>query len=201
MTSWSYQSTNPCTVLVKEKQDGQSPNCSPPITQSSTESAVPAQDQPEISSSLGNSVGGKKRRAKRQAHDEDGVVNVVFDGDGHDYNPPNESVEKRILVNISIAMDGGLGTMHQEVYQLQVAVPLPKEARKSQKFYAYNVATEAQEPPEELSTDDALVIVDDKFEEILTTTDEVFSTLINESPTTVTDDDFNSSTTVEGLKN
>lgn len=139
MTSWSYQSPNPCTVLVKEKQDGQiSRDCQPSLQQSSTETAAPSQDQPEISSSsLGNSIGGRSRREKRQAH-EDGLVDVVFDGNGHD-NAPHEVVEKRILVNISIALDSGLGSQHQNVYQLQVAVPLPKEALKSQKFYAYDV--------------------------------------------------------------
>jgi hypothetical protein len=142
MTSWSYQSTNPCTVLVKEKQDGQSSSprdCPPHILQSSTEKAAASLDLPEISS-LGNSVGGKKGRGKRQAHEE-GVVDVVFDnGDGHEeQEKPAELVEKRILVNISIAMDKGLGSPKLEVYQLQVAVPLPQEKIKQQQFYAYDV--------------------------------------------------------------
>lgn len=143
MTSWSYQSTNPCTVLVKEKQDGLSPSmrdCPPPILQSSsTETVASSQDQTDISS-LGNIVGGKETRSKRQAHDDVGVVDVVFDnGDGHEFEMPIKTVTKRFLVNISIAMDTGLGTKHMEVYQLQVAVPLPEEELKSEKFYAYNV--------------------------------------------------------------
>lgn len=141
MTSWSYQSTNPCTVLVKEKQDGSiAQGCPPPILQSSTETVSSSQDQPEITSSLGNSVGGKKTRAKRQAH-EDGVDVVYDNGDGHaeEQEPLFEPVEKRILVNISIAMDKGLGTLHQEVYQLQVAVPLPKEDKRQHNFYTYDV--------------------------------------------------------------
>lgn len=149
--SWSYQSTNPCTVLVKEKQDGlssSSRDC-PPILQSSTETVASSHDQPEISSSLGNSVGGKKRREKRQAH-EDAGFDVVFDndnGDGHEYEPKVvELVEKRILVNISIAMDNGLNTQQQEIYQIRVAVPLPKEEKqKHSEFYTYNIG-ELHEP-------------------------------------------------------
>lgn len=140
MTSWSYQSTNPCTVLVNENKDGSiSRNCPPPVLQSSTETAAASQDQPEIISSLGNSVGGKKARSKRDTHG-DGFVGVVFDnGDGHEDDEPHfEPVEKRILVNISIAMDQGLGTSHLKVYQLQVAVPLPKEKPETRKFYAYD---------------------------------------------------------------
>lgn len=138
--SWSYQSTNPCTVLVNENKDGSiSRNCPPPVLQSSTETAAASQDQPEIISSLGNSVGGKKARSKRDTHG-DGFAGVVFDnGDGHEDDEPHfEPVEKRILVNISIAMDQGMGTSHLQVYQLQVAVPLPKEKQETRKFYAYD---------------------------------------------------------------
>jgi hypothetical protein len=133
--SWSYQSnSSPCSVLVKEKQDGQG-GCPPPILHSSsTETVASSQDQPEISSSLGNSVGGKKRK-KRQAHDD---VDVVFDGVGHDeQNKPREIVDKRILVNISIVLDGGTGSTKQEIYKFQVAVPLPKDKMQSD-FYTYN---------------------------------------------------------------
>lgn len=189
-------------MLVKEKQDGQSPpsrDCPPPIL-SSTETVASSQDQPEISSSLGNSVGGKKGRKKRQAH-EDGVVDVVFDnGDGHEFDPPVKLVEKRILVNISIAMDGGLGSKHQEIYQLQVAVPLPEENKK---FYAYDVGVNS----------DADVAVDfDKINETTLLQSEGF--LYDFSPTTdfnissyssdessTSDDLITSSTYPEGLKN
>lgn len=151
MSSWSYQATNPCTVLVNEKQDGQSPmsrDCPPPSLPASTETSAPSHDQPEISSSLGNSIGGKKKRAKRDTH-EDGVVDVVFDdGVGHEFKSRNET-EKRILVNISIAMDSGLGSAHQAVYQLQVAVPLPKE-KMNQEFFLYDVE---KAPEEEMNAD------------------------------------------------
>lgn len=213
MTSWSYQSTNPCTVLVKEKQDGLSPSmrdCPPAILQSSsTETVASSQDQPDISS-LGNSVGGKQKRSKRQAHDDAGVVDVVFDnGDGHEFEPPLKPVEKRILVNISIAMDSGLGSMHQEIYQLQVAVPLPEEKVKSQKFYAYNVEGHADsvtlvDSPEKLLEVNKTFL---EFEELIDfspTPDFFSSTDPNDdsSPSTY-DDEFitSSSTYPEGLKN
>lgn len=150
--SWTYQSNNPCSVLVKEKQDGLSRHCQTPILQSSsTETAASSQDQPELTSSLGNSVGGKERRYKRQALKDVGV-DVVFDGDGHDDKPHITVEEKRILLNISIVMDGGLGSLHQEVYQLHAAVPLPNEFRNN--FYAYNVsASERSESSNTTSTD------------------------------------------------
>jgi hypothetical protein len=189
---------------VKEKQDGQSPltrDCPPPILQSSTETAAPSHDQPEISSSsLGNSIGGKKGRVKRQTH-EDGVVDVVFDdGDGHESNAPNETLEKRILVNISIALDSGLGSTYQEVYQLQVAVPLPKEKLKSQTFYAYDV-----EANSEIVTMEKLVMVSNE------TTTETFSdgsiadtstddsTSSTDESSTTSYDDFFASSSTEGL--
>lgn len=186
MSSWSYQSTTPCTVLVKEKQDGLSPSrdCPPPILHSSTETAASSQDQPEISS-LGNSVGGKKSRSKRQAHG-DGFFDVVFEnGDGHEREPPVRLVEKRILVNISIAMDKGLGSMQQQVYQLQVAVPLPKKETKSPMFYAYDVGESATEGEKVVETSEA-------------TTDD---SITNDSSTTTFDDFITSSTDAEGLEN
>lgn len=200
MTNWAYQSTNPCTVLVKEKQDGSIPQgCPPPVLQPSTETVASSQDQPEISSSLGNSVGGKKTREKRQAH-EDGV-DVVFDnGEEHaDKEPLFEPVEKRILVNISIAMDKGLGTLHQEVYQLQVAVPLPKEDRRQHKFYSYEVdrLMEANEAPTEMD-DIASIPVD-----IAVTRSNFLLTESNddESSTTSFDEFITLSSPPEGLKN
>lgn len=217
MTSWSYQSTNPCTVLVKEKQDGQSPfarDCPPPILQSSTETAAPSQDQPEISSSLGNSIGGKKGRIKRQAH-EDGVVDVVFDdGEGHDeHSSPNNKVEKRILVNISIAMDSGLGSPHHDVYQLQVAVPLPKQPKKHQNFYAYDVDGNAAEivTLEKLIKNETSALEAELEAPTEMPTEEPPSTTLDYSSTTdfegesssTNSDDFiaTSSTDPEGLRN
>lgn len=140
MMSWSYQSTNPCTVLVKEKQDRDSNNvdCSPSIQQSSTnrpiEQSSPStqHDHQQDSSLLGNNIGGKRK--KRQ------VLDVVVDDDGHEHVVSN--VEKRILVNITIGMDKGLGTEQQEVYQLQVAVPLKSPnmtEHNADEFYAYDV--------------------------------------------------------------
>lgn len=130
--SWSYQSSKPCTVLVKEKPDSHQVDCSPSI-QSSTNR--PNQDSPaehqqdSVVSSVGNIVGGKRK--KRQ------VLDVVVDGDGHE--EVVESVEKRILVNISIGMDKGLGTARQEVYNLQVAVPLKSEEKSMKDSYIYKV--------------------------------------------------------------
>jgi hypothetical protein len=137
--SWSYQSNSPCSVLVKEKQDGQGRDCPPSILHSSsTETVASSQDQPEISSSLGNSVGGKKRSKRNSAHADNGI-NVVFDGVGHENekNKPHEAVEKRVLVNISIVLDGGSLSKSQDIYQLQVAVPLPSE--KPENFFRYKV--------------------------------------------------------------
>jgi hypothetical protein len=79
---------------------------------------------------MGNIIGGKVVRSKRQ---------VVVDGVGHDEEEEIESFEKRILVNISIGMDKGLGTRRQEVYVLQVAVPLKNEAKEEREFYSYEV--------------------------------------------------------------
>jgi hypothetical protein len=121
---------------VKEKQDGQGRDCPPPVLHSSsTETVASSQDQPEISSSLGNSVGGKERKKRNVAHVDD--VDVVFDGVGHD-SKPRKIVEKRVLVNISIVLDGGFNAKNQDIYQLQVAVPLPKD-KKTNDFYSYNV--------------------------------------------------------------
>lgn len=136
--SWSYQSSNPCTVLVKEKSDSHHVDCSPSIQSSSStnrpnqDSSVNDHQQDSVaSSSLGNIIGGKaKKREKRQ------VLDVVVDGDGHE---KVESVEKRILVNISIGMDNGMGTSQQEVYNLQVAVPLKNEPKNHRDFYTYQI--------------------------------------------------------------
>ena len=203
MTSWSYQSTNPCTVLVKEKQDGQSPHsrdCPPPIL-SSTETVASSQDQPEISS-LGNSVGGKKTRTKRQAH-EDGVVDVVFDnGDGHEFDPPVKLVEKRILVNISIAMDSGLGSAHQEIYQLQVAVPLPEEKKM---FYAYDVGGHAGDADVAIELDklnETTLFQSEGFLYNFSSTPDSFTTsYLSDDESSTSDDIITSSTYPEGLKN
>jgi hypothetical protein len=102
-----------------------------------------SQDQPEITSSLGNSVGGKERKKRNVAHVDD--VDVVFDGVGHDnaQNKPRKTVEKRVLVNISIVLDGGFNAKNQDIYQLQVAVPLPKD-KKTNDFYSYNVESDEE---------------------------------------------------------
>lgn len=128
MMSMSYQSSKPCTVLVKEKPDSHQVDCSPSIQSSSNR---PNQDSPieQQQDSVGNVIGGK--RNKRQ------VLDVVVDGDGHE--DVVASIEKRILVNISIGMDKGLGTSRQEVYLLQVAVPLKHEEKVEKEFYSYQV--------------------------------------------------------------
>lgn len=110
------------------------------------------------------------------------MVDVVFD-DGDEHDSPHEVVEKRILVNISIAMDSGLGSLHQNVYQLQVAVPLPKP--KDQKFYAYNV-----EPDIDFMTMEQLV----EFNESTAHPDEALST--DEPLTSTLDYSDDSSTSV-----
>jgi hypothetical protein len=193
--SWSYQSNNPCSVLVKEKQDALGRDCLPPILHSSsTETA--ASSQPETPSSLGNSVGGKMR-LKREAHEDVGV-DVVFDGDGAQ-STPHEIVEKRILVNISIVMDGGLGSLNQEIYQLHVAVPFPNEAeKKPEKFYAYDV-----------SGSDNLEMVNESFnatafDDFQTSSADASTFSINSQSTdessTTTVDEFNETSSLEGLK-
>lgn len=191
MKSWSYQSTNPCTVLVKEKQDGQSSSsCPPHLLQASTEATALPHDQPD-SSSLGNIVGGKKVRQKRQAHEDD-IAGVVFDEIGKDSEPMHESVEKRILVNISIAMDRGKDTVHQEVYNLQVAVPLPKKMKTEKQFYSYDI---------DGANEGFLKVEPQKLTE-LNADDQVFaSTLTNDQSTTPTSEDFSStSSSGEGLR-
>lgn len=196
-------------MLVKEKQDGQSPtsrDCPPPILQSSTETIGSSQDQPDISS-LGNIVGGKPR-AKRQVPHDDGVVGVVFDnGDGqHEFEAPIKLVEKRILVNISIAMDSGLGSSHQEIYQLQVAVPLPEKKKISEKFYSYDVGAKDEgflvvESPEKLMLlNESLFTIDD----MTTTRDDSLSPDTIDAQSTLEFDDFIASSTslpwLEGLR-
>lgn len=130
MMSLSYQSSKPCTVLVKEKPDSHQVDCSPSIQSSANRpnQDSPAEQQDSVSSA-GGIVGGK--RNKRQ------VLDVVVDGDGHE--DVVESIKKRILVNISIGMDKGLGTSRQEVYILQVAVPLKHEEKLKNDFYTYQV--------------------------------------------------------------
>jgi hypothetical protein len=195
--SWSYQSNNPCSVLVKEKQDGQGRDCPPPILHSSsTETAASSQDQPEISSSLGNSVGGKKR-LKRQTHED-----VVFVGDGHEeQNKPHETVEKRILVNISIVMDGGLGSLHQEIYQLKVAVPMPKEEeKKGDKFYVYNVGGSDKSETVDESHNETTA---DDFQTTAEPSSTVSESRLNSQSTDeslTAFDDFTEASLVEGLK-
>jgi hypothetical protein len=149
MMSWSYQSTNPCTVLVKEKPDSHQVDCSPSLQSSTNRPSLDAQQDHQqdsvVSSSSGisNIIGGKVVRSKRQ------VLDVVVDGVGHEQEEEEEalveSIEKRILVNISIGMDKGLGTRRQEVYVLQVAVPLKNEPRAEREFYSYEVHEGPQE--------------------------------------------------------
>jgi len=149
MMGWSHLSSNPCTVLVKEKQDrdsqhSNSVDCSPSI-QSSTNRPMDSShhtknqqlDHQQDSGTLGNSIGGKETRIKREVfdtfeHDDaryEDLIHEIF-----------ETIEKRILVNITIGMDKGLGTQRHDIYQLQVAVPLKaKQKTENQEFYAYNV--------------------------------------------------------------
>jgi hypothetical protein len=138
--SWSYQSNN-CSVLVKEKQDGVRECPSPNLHLSSTET-VSSADQVEISS-LGNSVGGKRERFKRSSTHED-EVDVVLDGIGNndEQRTSYEDDQKRILINISIVLDDGT-RINQDIYKLQVEVPLPKE-KKRKNFYSYESVKEFQ---------------------------------------------------------
>jgi hypothetical protein len=107
---------------------------------------------------VGNIVGGKRK--KRQ------VLDVVVDGDGHE--DVVESVEKRILVNISIGMDKGLGSSRQEVYQLQVAVPLKHETMK-ENFYTYKV----HESDEDFDVFDASNLTNENIETVKVTTNNI----------------------------
>jgi hypothetical protein len=148
MMGWSHLSSNPCTVLVKEKQDRDSQHnsnnnqvdCSPSLQSSTnrpTDHHNQQQDHPQDSGALGNSIGGKKTRIKRKVYHESEHV------DGHAEETIDEiieTIERRILVNITVGMDKGLGTIQQEVYQLQVAVPLKgKQKAEKNDFYAYKV--------------------------------------------------------------
>jgi hypothetical protein len=238
-------------VLVNDKIDGHSlpPKCPSSVLQhsSSTEKVSSEQDQQELSS-LGNNVGGKRKRIKRQAeaHDDDaGVVDVVFLGDGHANNnsksnnnnnlPSDENVkggkndnshekneggdddvfvdefeeekidvivEKRILLNISIGMDGGFGSPHLDVYHLQVAVPLPKQI-KNKNFFSYNVV---ENDNDENFMNENLMRLHEKTKKPEKTTlksTESYDDSSTSSSSTTTEhsfDDFIEASTEEGLK-
>lgn len=220
-------------------------DCPNSVQHSSTETVVSARDQQDnspLSTSLGNSIVGKRTRAKRQAdeaHDDNAeeVVDVVFRGDGHansSYSHKTASdaaaaakreqsarkldndssskharrkttlvnedeeieviVEKRILLNISIGMDDGMGSPHLDVYHLQVAVPLPKQTKNAKNFFTYNVV------------DDSLM-ADENLMPVMTTVegDRVDDSASSSSSFSTKNanvfDDFIESSTDEGLKN
>lgn len=79
----------------------------------------------------------------------------LFESFGHDSGHEEsldeiiETIERRILVNITVGMDKGLGSAQHEVYHLQVAVPLKAQQKAEDKeFYAYHV-DESEERPEQ----------------------------------------------------
>lgn len=235
ITSWSYQSNNPCTVLVNDKIEGSSStmprDCPTSVQHSSSETIVSPRDQQEISpsTSLGNSIVGKRtKRQAEEAHDDSAeVVDVVFRGDGHanssySHKTQNERrqqsarkldndarrrsssntvvndeeeieviVEKRILLNISIGMDDGLGSPHLDVYNLQVAVPLPKQTKSAKNFFTYNVVDDS------LMEEENLMPV--RATPIMTTIEGDDSSKSPSSHNIF--DDFIESSTDEGLKN
>lgn len=125
-------------------------------------------DLPDINGGLkGNNIGGKNRRKRSvDAHE---FVDVMLDGDDDNANSfDNEHgetnyvlIDKRILVNISVAMDGGMGTNHQEVYQLQIAVPLPRNKFTNDNFYTYEVRDSDEQSNDEQHVVNATTSVDD----------------------------------------
>ena len=172
LLSWSYQSTNPCTVLVKEKHDNVQENSPLSASTNRPRPSVEHSQQSSVSSIEPNDSGGTnggKHRARRSLQvdksfvDVVGIEDVVSNSKSTDNNDTNNQLNhefKRILVNISIATDEGLGTHNLQVYQLQVAVPLPtinvtksSEASDSlnhdqnndNNFYAYSIDDNAME--------------------------------------------------------
>jgi hypothetical protein len=188
--SWSYQSTNPCTVLVNEKQVSNSQACA--TTSSSTnrpnESAQQQQPAPvsqdtsdqQQDSSMGNNIGGKARE-KRHA-----------DGVGVEHEHVIETIEKRVLVNITIGMDGGMGSQQLQVYQLQVAVPLKKKLEgASKQHYAYSLHEDEHQSGEirpmsmvlvEKGDSHEVVEDEEKEEEVTTDDDEAATATTTELP-------------------
>lgn len=135
--------------------------------------SVEHSQQSSVSSIEPNDSGGTnggKHRARRSLQVDENVVNVVGIEDvvGNSKSTDNKDTNnqlnhefKRILVNISIATDEGLGTHNLQVYQLQVAVPLPTinkteptedsghslnhEESNDNTFYAYAIDDNAME--------------------------------------------------------
>lgn len=117
ITSWSYQSNNPCTVLVNDKIEGSSStmprDCPTSVQQSSAETIASPRDQQDISpsTSLGNSIVGKRtNRQAEEAHDDSAeVVDVVFRGDGHANSSYSHKTQRndgsKVLVNSTTMHD------------------------------------------------------------------------------------------------
>lgn len=158
LLSWSYQSTNPCTVLVKEKHDNVQENSPLSASTNRPRSSVEHSQQTSVTSIEPNDSGGTnggKHRARRSLNNVDvvGIEDVVSHTQSTEHGDTNKHEFKRILVNISIATDTGLGTHNLQVYQLQVAVPLPTinatsddvNNNKDNNFYAYAMEDNAME--------------------------------------------------------
>lgn len=134
--------------------------------------SVEQSQQSSVSSIEPNDSGGTnggKHRARRSLQVDKNLVNVVGiedvvvnskSTDNKDTNNQLNHEFKRILINISIATDEGLGTHNLQVYQLQVAVPLPTinitkstedsdslnhEESNDNTFYAYAMDDNAME--------------------------------------------------------
>jgi hypothetical protein len=124
---------------VKDKQNENNRiDCAPSI-QSSTESSN-HQSQPDPS--LGNNIGGKSRN-KRE------VVDVLVDDEHEHHDDIIQIIDKRVLVNITIGMDKGIGTQQHEVYHLQVAVPLKNNSKAYRDMFAYDVHQDESFPTDE----------------------------------------------------
>lgn len=108
------------------------PRSSVEQTQQSSVSSIEPNDS-------GGTNGGKQRnrRSLENLVDVVGIEDVVKSTDSQTNNELKHEF-KRILVNISIATDEGLGTHNLQVYQLHVAVPLPTLTETKQKDITLN---------------------------------------------------------------
>lgn len=140
-------------MLVKEKHDNVQENSPLAASTNRPRSSVEQSQQTSVTSiepndSGGGGENGGKHRARRSLNDVDvvGSEDVV-----RTVHTDTNTQLKRILVNISIATDTGMGTHDLQVYQLQVAVPLPTinatsdQVPDQDQFYAYAMEDSAME--------------------------------------------------------
>lgn len=131
--------------------------------------------------------GNVRKGGKNDNHEEKNEGVFVDSEDDEEEEKIDVIVEKRILLNISIGMDGGFDSPHLDVYHLQVAVPLPKQI-KNKNFFSYNVV----ENDENFMMNENLVQLHQN-----NTTDSSSTSTITEQHSS---DDFIEASTEEGLK-